>query len=1116
MPNLGEWSANVRMHAEGFEKLNEIQSRVELTKAKLEGLARARIAPLGIELGNILNTIRATTPAARGLQEEIQRVMKSGNVSPRQLEKIVAKSGEQAVKATGQIKNVLAQGGKDVHSIYEKMKTDQQNWASSVRASVLGVADDFRLAFPSTKVQMEKKVAKELEIVNKLEDLRNVRSEKANVQRFKLKNQLKVVKNEIQSMGGRDLVQLREKILTTLMALSESAQITPEAILKVAREMQFFGEVADDATGKATKFQRSLNDIATIYGEKLTNEQIIATNALSAYADELNKVLGTQGKVSPELEQLFNVIMSRKPMSIGQAKDLFGMLMAIEDLNIPDAKIRDLISNMKKALEKEIIPTLVEAERRYKATGTGGWTQLDPNVRARLDMLSYAAHGAMLAFGAMQGSIIQTGFSLIFLKFSLPQVVLPVAALTSELLLLAKAFSFVKDVMIGAAEYSRPMISAWNALTKTTKKLKKDIGTAMFEPLYQYLGIPVLQTVNQVVKELASNFISIFKGGAKLDEFRWNMKVIGEGVQEILGFVKALGKEFSVVLAEGLNILVKVIKPIAQITGTILGWIGRTIEAYPVIGKALSIVGIMAVIASQVTLGYFLLKVFIPSLWNVTKAINIASARMVASAGATGVVATGGAAAAGGAAAGAGGAAAATGKRATGGAGRGVGKTVAKSSVYFLLASLVGGLFAGGSDVNEQLMYERAVERGDKAEALRIRNRAEALGHPITPIFGFATGGIVTKPTIGLVGEAGPEAIIPLTDAKAGGATGMENFTQRIKVFVNPVVEKLSEGFKTITLRLRDLWRGWQMISGPLAVVTGWFSRLWGWVARIFGMWKINIKVPEWLTTDWWISKFGEWNVSLPDIFNAEWWATKWEDIKQLDWIPDFLKPNTWGGYISDLAKTVQNWWESVKPDFFRPEWWSLVAGEINVAWLTLKGYFISFSVSFMEVFGPFIQTIVDSWNKIPWVGEKLHWDFKVEDYKAELKQLSEANTKAIAEQIAANNALARSINNLKQAGMNTMGGTYTNPPYPIDYTSPYPQFPGQPFANGGIVTRPTRAIIGERGPEAVIPLSRMPQIVVNVTGNYILDKHGADALADVVSESIMRKLRNYIPVSVR
>ena len=31
----------------------------------------------------------------------------------------------------------------------------------------------------------------------------------------------------------------------------------------------------------------------------------------------------------------------------------------------------------------------------------------------------------------------------------------------------------------------------------------------------------------------------------------------------------------------------------------------------------------------------------------------------------------------------------------------------------------------------------------------------------------FAEGGIVTKPTLGLIGEAGPEAIIPLKDERA-------------------------------------------------------------------------------------------------------------------------------------------------------------------------------------------------------------------------------------------------------------------------------------------------------------------------------------------------------------
>jgi TP901 family phage tail tape measure protein len=36
----------------------------------------------------------------------------------------------------------------------------------------------------------------------------------------------------------------------------------------------------------------------------------------------------------------------------------------------------------------------------------------------------------------------------------------------------------------------------------------------------------------------------------------------------------------------------------------------------------------------------------------------------------------------------------------------------------------------------------------------------------------FATGGIVTKPTVGLIGEAGPEAIIPLSKAGSVGTTG--------------------------------------------------------------------------------------------------------------------------------------------------------------------------------------------------------------------------------------------------------------------------------------------------------------------------------------------------------
>ena len=38
-------------------------------------------------------------------------------------------------------------------------------------------------------------------------------------------------------------------------------------------------------------------------------------------------------------------------------------------------------------------------------------------------------------------------------------------------------------------------------------------------------------------------------------------------------------------------------------------------------------------------------------------------------------------------------------------------------------------------------------------------------------------------------------------------------------------------------------------------------------------------------------------------------------------------------------------------------------------------------------------------------------------------------------------------------------------------------------FQHGGIVRRPTLALIGERGPEAVVPLSKGAMVTINITG---------------------------------
>ena len=52
------------------------------------------------------------------------------------------------------------------------------------------------------------------------------------------------------------------------------------------------------------------------------------------------------------------------------------------------------------------------------------------------------------------------------------------------------------------------------------------------------------------------------------------------------------------------------------------------------------------------------------------------------------------------------------------------------------------------------------------------------LGKGLLNVFGFAKGGLVKKPTLGLIGEAGPELVVPL--AKIGGEAGLMRLFQSV------------------------------------------------------------------------------------------------------------------------------------------------------------------------------------------------------------------------------------------------------------------------------------------------------------------------------------------------
>lgn len=101
--------------------------------------------------------------------------------------------------------------------------------------------------------------------------------------------------------------------------------------------------------------------------------------------------------------------------------------------------------------------------------------------------------------------------------------------------------------------------------------------------------------------------------------------------------------------------------------------------------------------------------------------------------------------------------------------------------------TLVASMIAGGLT---QAPYTLAAGTGSGASVATY-------GSEYASVTGYATGGIVTQPTMALVGEAGPEAIIPLNEAGAMGGITI-NFTQPVffdrEDTMNKFVDMISKG----------------------------------------------------------------------------------------------------------------------------------------------------------------------------------------------------------------------------------------------------------------------------------------------------------------------------------
>ena len=252
------------------------------------------------------------------------------------------------------------------------------------------------------------------------------------------------------------------------------------------------------------------------------------------------------------------------------------------------------------------------------------------------------------------------------------------------------------------------------------------------------------------------------------------------------------------------------------------------------------------------------------------------------------------------------------------------------------------------------------------------------------------------------------------------------------------------------------------------------------------------------------------------------------------------------GGVVAGIIWVVQNW-EMISAKAteifqrianFLTGIWTSITTEIQAVWNNIASFFVviwdNISQKFSDA-GSAIQTIwSNTWNTIfnivgP-IWEKIKgavgagWSWITTKFTTATQPLANAwntmwqamgNVVTSAWEGVKNtiknslnwiidkiNVVIGSINKVMSAGAGLLGFSA-------------PQIGKIPLlAEGGIVKKPTMAIIGEAGPEAVVPLRQGgngivgPNITINITGNEFL---GEEGIADRIFNQLMRQLKDAI-----
>lgn len=308
-----------------------------------------------------------------------------------------------------------------------------------------------------------------------------------------------------------------------------------------------------------------------------------------------------------------------------------------------------------------------------------------------------------------------------------------------------------------------------------------------------------------------------------------------------------------------------------------------------------------------------------------------------------------------------------------------------------------------------------------------------------------------------------------------------EHVVQPIQNFFAPVIEFFRTSFEIIGQLAKGCW---ELIKAVWSVVSSWFkTHIIEPVSGFFrGLWDAikNAAAAAWsgIVTIWSVVS-GWFKTHIIDPVTT-FFRNLWSGIRQ-------AAADAWSG-IKNIWAIVSGWFNEhiISPvqDFFSGMWDKLRKGAAD-AWSGIKQVFGSVSDWFRDKFSDAWQKVKDVFSTGGAVFDGIK-DGIVSAFKTVVNAIIRGINKVIAIPFNAINNTLDKIRDIDIAGIQPFSGLISR--------FNVPQIPE--LAKGGVVRKATRAIIGEDGKEAVVPLEKNTEWM-NTLADKVADKVGGGVVVN-------------------